>query len=160
MAAKGSDWLMHFQLLCNHCTEFHDTLKKKILKGLIQIVHYQSFVCNSELSSVLQNLPDNDVMADLYMAAVEKLESQGLRRYEVSNFARKGHESQHNLGYWSGMQYIGIGPGAHGRFIPKGLGLTHREWRVQTLEPEFWMREVEKNEHATRKRKPLFQKER
>ena len=64
-------------------------------------------------------------------------------------------ESVHNKNYWNGCQYIGVGPGAHGRFTP--VGSEVREARIQTLEPDNWMFEVEKHGHATRKRKPLSQ---
>ncbi|KAL4240831.1 hypothetical protein ACF0H5_001619 [Mactra antiquata] len=56
-------------------------------------------------------LPDNDTMADLYTMAVETMDSCGLSRYEVSNFAKQGFESIHNQAYWQGLQYIGVGPG-------------------------------------------------
>ncbi|XP_051905490.1 radical S-adenosyl methionine domain-containing protein 1, mitochondrial isoform X1 [Hippocampus zosterae] len=60
--------------------------------------------------------------------------------------------SHHNLSYWKGRQYIGVGPGAHGRFVPLGEGGTQREARTQTLEPEVWIREVQQRGHATRRR--------
>lgn len=50
-------------------------------------------------------------MLDLIL---DRLENAGLRRYEVSNFARPGHESRHNRGYWEGRPYLGLGPSAHG----------------------------------------------
>lgn len=64
-------------------------------------------------------------------------------------------QSRHNISYWKGDQYIGIGPGAHGRFVARDNGGTRREARIQTLEPEPWMREVEAQGHATRKATPL-----
>ncbi|OPJ88655.1 radical S-adenosyl methionine domain-containing protein 1, mitochondrial [Patagioenas fasciata monilis] len=71
---------------------------------------------------------------------------------QVSNFARKGALSTHNLSYWRAEQYIGVGPGAHGRFVPRGEGGGSREARVQTLEPDAWMREVRSQGHGTRRR--------
>ncbi|XP_060588294.1 radical S-adenosyl methionine domain-containing protein 1, mitochondrial-like [Ruditapes philippinarum] len=102
------------------------------------------------------SLPDNETMADMYIAAVEILQEHGLDRYEVSNFSKKGSESEHNQAYWQGSQYIGVGPGAHGRFIPTNVNQSEgdelvREARIQTLEPDNWMFEVEKYGHATRK---------
>nr|XP_006813447.1 PREDICTED: radical S-adenosyl methionine domain-containing protein 1, mitochondrial-like [Saccoglossus kowalevskii] len=89
-------------------------------------------------------------MADMYEMAVETLKAAGFTRYEVSNFAKNvGAESVHNKNYWNGGQYIGVGPGAHGRFCRKNV--NKREARIQTLEPEPWMREVENYGHATRK---------
>ena len=58
-------------------------------------------------------LPDDDTQADMYLYAVETLARFGYKQYEVSNFARRGFESQHNLKYWFGEEYIGIGPSAH-----------------------------------------------
>lgn len=64
-------------------------------------------------------MPDADVIADMYETAVERLAQAGFHRYEVSNFARTVRaESVHNKAYWEGKQYIGVGPGAHGRFCP------------------------------------------
>lgn len=95
-------------------------------------------------------LPDDDVMADLYQTAIETLEKRGFIQYEVSNFAKDGKEGQHNKAYWEGGQYIGVGPGAHGRFTPLSLGKHQREARVQTSDPNSWMVEVEKQGHGTR----------
>ena len=58
-------------------------------------------------------LPDDDVQADMYLYAVETLARFGYRQYEVSNFARRGFESRHNMKYWLGEEYIGFGTGAH-----------------------------------------------
>lgn len=54
-----------------------------------------------------------DAAAALYEAAAERLSALGYRRYEISNFARPGFESKHNLGYWLGTDYLGLGPSAH-----------------------------------------------
>ncbi|XP_060064220.1 radical S-adenosyl methionine domain-containing protein 1, mitochondrial-like [Ylistrum balloti] len=99
----------------------------------------------------LLELPHEDIMADMYIEAVKILEKHGFEQYEVSNFAKNGARSNHNQAYWTGQQYIGVGPGAHGRFVPQGLGRSTREARIQTLEPAHWMFEVEKKGHATRK---------
>ena len=58
-------------------------------------------------------LPDDDAQADMYLYAVEMLARFGYKQYEISNFARRGFESKHNLKYWLGYEYIGFGPGAH-----------------------------------------------
>lgn len=59
------------------------------------------------------NFPDDDLTADLYLQMCETLESNGIMQYEISNFARKGFESQHNLKYWHCEEYLGLGPSAH-----------------------------------------------
>ena len=58
-------------------------------------------------------LPDADAAADFYLYAVRQLEAAGYRQYEISNFARLGHEGRHNLLYWNCEPYRGIGPAAH-----------------------------------------------
>ena len=88
----------------------------------------------------LAGLPDEDASADMYFATQEICEAAGLPAYEVSNHARDGAESRHNLVYWRGGDYAGIGPGAHGR-------LTLAGGRVATdtpLSPNAWLEQVEK----------------
>ena len=62
------------------------------------------------------NLPDDDAQADMYLATVEILRSKGYRQYEISNFCRRNNESNHNLKYWSGGEYLGFGPDASSDF--------------------------------------------
>lgn len=59
------------------------------------------------------NLPDEDAVCDFYLQTVEALERAGFMQYEISNFARPGWESRHNLKYWRCEEYLGIGPAAH-----------------------------------------------
>lgn len=70
-----------------------------------------------------ERLPDGDQQADLYLAAVELLHRNGYRQYEISNFAKTGCESRHNLKYWMGREYVGFGPGAHSYFGGKRYSL-------------------------------------
>jgi len=58
-------------------------------------------------------VPDEDLTADLYVMACERMESAGVHQYEISNFARRGHESRHNLKYWTRQPYLGFGVDAH-----------------------------------------------
>ena len=58
-------------------------------------------------------VPDEDLTADLYSMACERLEAAGVRQYEISNFARQGYESRHNLKYWTRQPYLGFGVDAH-----------------------------------------------
>jgi oxygen-independent coproporphyrinogen III oxidase len=58
-------------------------------------------------------VPDEDMVADLYLRACERLEAAGVRQYEISNFARPGAESRHNLKYWTRHPYLGFGVDAH-----------------------------------------------
>ena len=61
-------------------------------------------------------LPDDDAQADLYLWMVGRLGRAGFGQYEISNFAKPGYESRHNLRYWLTRPYIGFGPGAHSDF--------------------------------------------
>ncbi len=63
---------------------------------------------------------DSDKSADFYDLVRERLTSEGFDHYEVSNFAKPNHRSQHNLAYWQGLDYVGVGPGAHGRLTVEG----------------------------------------
>ena len=58
-------------------------------------------------------VPDADVTADLYQMACERLNEAGVEQYEISNFARQGHKSRHNLKYWTRQPYVGFGVDAH-----------------------------------------------
>ena len=68
-------------------------------------------------------LPDDDAQADMYLAAIEMLKAYGYRQYEISNFARKGLYSKHNMKYWSGGEYLGFGPSASSDFAGKRFTL-------------------------------------
>ena len=61
----------------------------------------------------LLTLPDDDAVSDMYLYACEKLENIGFHQYEISNFAKQDSYSRHNLRYWEGKEYIGLGPSAH-----------------------------------------------
>ena len=69
------------------------------------------------------NLPDDDVQADMYMAACEILRGRGFKQYEISNFCRKGLSSRHNTKYWTGGEYLGFGPSASSDFAGKRFTL-------------------------------------
>ncbi|KAM3864488.1 radical S-adenosyl methionine domain-containing protein 1, mitochondrial [Diretmus argenteus] len=97
-------------------------------------------------------VPADDVTAAMYQSARRILHEHGFLQYEVSNFARHNAVSRHNMSYWKGRQYLGVGPGAHGRFVPLGEGGVAREARTQTLEPDIWIKEVQQRGHGTRRR--------
>lgn len=63
-----------------------------------------------------ESLPDDDMQADMYLYTVERLKKAGFGQYEISNFAKPGFQSRHNLKYWLGKPYVGFGPGAHSDF--------------------------------------------
>jgi oxygen-independent coproporphyrinogen-3 oxidase len=89
-------------------------------------------------------LPDEDAAARLYQATVEEAARFGLSPYEISNYAKPGAESRHNLVYWRYGDYLGIGPGAHQRLTTEGRLLAARRHRA----PEEWLARVERDGHA------------
>ncbi len=101
-------------------------------------------------------LPDDDDAAALYDATAEAAARFGLLAYEVSNYARPGAESRHNLAYWRYGDYAGIGPGAHGRLMLGGTLLATRRHRA----PEVWAERVERQGHATTHEEVLSPRER
>lgn len=89
-------------------------------------------------------LPDDETSEALYRLTEERLAQKGLYAYEVSNYAAPGQESRHNLAYWQGLDYLGIGPGAHGRITQSG-----QRFATQTLKsPERWLESVERAGHG------------
>ncbi len=90
-------------------------------------------------------LPDDDTAAALYDATGEEAARFGLLPYEVSNYARPGLESRHNLQYWRYGDYVGIGPGAHGRITLGDNLLATRRHRA----PEPWAERVERHGHGS-----------
>lgn len=87
----------------------------------------------------LRGLPGEDLSVAMYDATQELCDAAGLPAYEVSNHARPGAESQHNLLYWRGGDYAGIGPGAHGRITRNGA----RTATVSVKSPGGWLSAVE-----------------
>ncbi len=101
-------------------------------------------------------LPDEERAAELYETTQERLARAGLPAYEISNHARPGAECRHNLVYWQGGDYLGIGPGAHGRLTRDGQRHVTRQHRA----PEAWLAAVEAGGHATREDRALSPAER
>lgn len=69
------------------------------------------------------NLPDEEATAELYETACDALEARGYRQYEISNFAKEGYQSRHNLKYWNSDPTVGIGPAAHSFFGGRRLSM-------------------------------------
>ncbi|MEI7711727.1 MAG: radical SAM family heme chaperone HemW [Rhodospirillales bacterium] len=90
-------------------------------------------------------LPEDDDAARLYEATAEEAACFGLLPYEISNYAKPGAESRHNLAYWRYADYAGIGPGAHGRVSVGGQLLATRRHRA----PEPWADRVERDGHGS-----------
>ena len=90
-------------------------------------------------------LPDEADGAAMFEQTQDALTAAGLPAYEVSNHAAPGQESRHNLTYWHYRDYLGIGPGAHGRITVDGEIRATRQHRA----PEIWLKRVEDAGHAT-----------
>ncbi len=97
-------------------------------------------------------LPDSDLAADLFETTQAMTSAAGLPLYEVSNHARPGAESRHNLTYWRYRDYAGIGPGAHGR--RGGMATVRRK------KPENWIAAVTRNGHGIEREDALTPDER
>jgi oxygen-independent coproporphyrinogen-3 oxidase len=89
-------------------------------------------------------IPDPDHAADLYAVTQEITAAHGLPAYEISNHARPGAESRHNLTYWRYGEYVGVGPGAHGRFVENGTRIV----TIAEKMPENWADLVERKGHG------------
>ncbi|MCC0070813.1 MAG: coproporphyrinogen III oxidase [Rhodobacteraceae bacterium] len=99
----------------------------------------------------LKGLPDDDLAADMYLITQGILADAGMPAYEVSNHARDGAESRHNLIYWRYGDYAGLGPGAHGR-----LTLGGQRFATDTPKsPAEWLSQVETVGHGERPRESL-----
>src|SRR6201990_468356 len=88
--------------------------------------------------------PDEAIARSLYDITQDVCAKHGLPAYEISNHARKGAECRHNLVYWRGEEYAGIGPGAHGRLDINGV----RHATATEKRPEAWLMRVEANGHG------------
>ncbi len=83
----------------------------------------------------LRGLPGEELSAEMFELTQERCDKAGLPGYEVSNHARSGCESRHNLIYWRGGDYVGIGPGAHGRITMQGM-----RWATEAPKsPALWL---------------------
>ncbi len=89
-------------------------------------------------------IPHSDEGADLYDLTQTMMEDAGLPAYEISNHAKAGQESAHNLTYWRYQDYIGIGAGAHGRVTIEGEKYATRMHRA----PDIWLKRVQDSEHG------------
>jgi putative oxygen-independent coproporphyrinogen III oxidase len=100
-------------------------------------------------------VPDPDHARNLYDVTQEVCAAAGLPAYEVSNHARPGDECRHNLVYWRSHEYVGIGPGAHGRLDIDGV----RRATATEKQPEAWLARVESRGHGLVTDEPLSRAE-
>lgn len=99
--------------------QWDDTLERAFA---FDLPHFSAYSLIIEPKTVFYNLMTKgklntiteDLEADMYEKLMNEMDQHGLKQYEISNFARPGHESHHNLLYWDNVEYIGVGAGAHG----------------------------------------------
>jgi putative oxygen-independent coproporphyrinogen III oxidase len=126
--AEGPDHLSVYQLTIEEGTTFHAMARR------------------GELS-----VPGETRAAALFETTQDALDRADLPAYEISNHARPGAECRHNLTYWRSGDYVGVGPGAHGRLTLNAEKRATRQHRA----PEAWLAAVEAQGHATRTEQPL-----
>jgi putative oxygen-independent coproporphyrinogen III oxidase len=104
-------------------------------------------------------LPDQDTAIDLYDLTNNLLASNDYHRYEISNYAKRGFESKHNLTYWTYGEYLGIGPGAHSRL--SFYDATNKQHKMQAMEiiynPQNWLKSVQEHSHGIKALSTLSQ---
>jgi oxygen-independent coproporphyrinogen-3 oxidase len=120
-------------------------LRRLLARGLGHVSLYQLTIERGTPFFGLHNkgafaLPDDETAAALYEETGTVLAAEGLAPYEVSNYARPGEECRHNLIYWRYGDYLGIGPGAHGR-VPDAAGSPAAT--VNARRPADWLERVE-----------------
>ena len=129
--------------------QWRDELKRALSFGTDHLSLYQLTIEPETPFALLHRsgqlrIPDDDLAAGLYETTQELTEAAGLPAYEISNHARAGSESRHNLIYWRYGDYAGVGPGAHGRLMLGGRRIATSTIRL----PERWRESVMKGENA------------
>lgn len=119
--------------------------------SLYQLTIEQGTRFQQDLARGVFTLPEDDLALELWAVTHALTAASGMPYYEVSNHAVPGQESRHNLLYWLGGEYVGIGPGAHGRICVDGMFHATRQHRA----PDVWLKTVLRDGHATRQNEPL-----
>jgi len=137
--------------------EWHDELERALSLAGDHLSLYQLTV---EPGTVFfkRRVPESppELGADLYELTQSIMGEAGLPAYEISNHAKPGAESHHNLTYWRGGDYVGVGPGAHGRLSTGG----HCQATYQIADPQRWLKRVTSDGHGTAKTRALTRTER
>jgi len=118
-----------YQLTIEENTNFHKLFKRDLLKGL----------------------PTQKIVSDMFDITTQLCKDGGYKQYEISNFARKGFECKHNISYWKYNDYIGIGPGAHGRVTMSGKRYATEEEK----NPDIWFEKTVSLNSSTPKITPV-----
>ena len=118
-----------YQLTIEENTNFHKLLKRDLLKGL----------------------PTQQIVSDMFDITRQLSKDGGYKQYETSNFARKGFKCKHNISYWKYNDYIGVGPGAHGRVTMSGKKYATEEEKS----PDIWFEKTLSLNSSTSKITPI-----
>ena len=118
-----------YQLTIEENTNFYKLFKRNLLKGI----------------------PNHKTTSEMFDVTKRLCESGGYKQYETSNFAKKGFECRHNLSYWKYNDYLGIGPGAHGRVKISGKIYAIEEER----NPDIWLKKTLSSNPSTPKITPM-----
>ena len=118
-----------YQLTIEENTNFHKLFKRDLLKGL----------------------PTQKIVSDMFDITRQLCKDGGYKQYETSNFARKGFKCKHNISYWKYNDYIGVGPGAHGRITMSGKRYATEEER----NPDIWFEKTVSLNSSTPKITPI-----
>ena len=138
-------YAQHDQTLADWEDELHEALDLGLTHmSLYQLTIEQGTIFHTRSRRGERLIPSDDLAAKMYEATNKIMTGAGLPAYEVSNHAAEGEACRHNLIYWRAQDWIGIGPGAHGRLnVPGGrLGLATRR------SPAAWLDSVEADGHA------------
>ena len=125
----GAPHLSLYQLTIEENTYFHKLFKRNLLKGL----------------------PTQEIVSDMFDITMQLCKEGGYKQYEISNFARKGFKCRHNISYWKYNDYIGVGPGAHGRVTMSGKRYATEEER----NPDIWFEKTVSLNSSTPKITPI-----
>jgi oxygen-independent coproporphyrinogen III oxidase len=138
-------------------SSFEESLRMAVESGVGHLSLYlldleEGTALYEQVRSGRAHIPDDEETAAHYLSAIETLERAGLRQYEISNFARPGQESRHNLRYWRRSGYLGFGMGAH------SFGQDMR-W-ANTRNITRYIEAIERGESAVEQREVLSEGER
>jgi oxygen-independent coproporphyrinogen-3 oxidase len=134
-----------------------ETLSAVIAAGVDHLSAYELTVehatrLGQEVRAGLVKMPQDEVQLEQYWAAADCLQSAGYSHYEISNWARSGHECRHNLAGWQYQPYLGCGAGAHSMFRLDDAS-TERRWNVKG--PHAYIKRVDQRGEAVADRERL-----
>ena len=133
-------YALHGQKILEWTNELEEFLENNNLQhlSLYQLTIEQGTKFFTDYKKGLLNVIDNDYAADFYKVSNEILKNHNFFKYEVSNYAKKGFECNHNLNYWKSENWIGIGPGAYGRIWSSKSNIKRVEYQ-NYKNPKTWL---------------------